>query len=121
MTAQTTNRPVLAVSAYTLGALQAGVLSGVVVAFGLQEIMVWIVENIDGINRPGTVFLAVHGVIGLALVVTGGMLLRLRPPRTRELDPASEGHGVTFVLAGAFGARSIWLFLKQAADASCSR
>jgi hypothetical protein len=105
-------RPTLTMSVYTLGVFLGGLLSGVVVALGLQEVTDWIVENIDGINQPGTVFLVVQGFIGIALIVMGTMLLRARPPRTLECDPASEAGSVTLVIAGTFALAIIGMFAR---------
>lgn len=108
-----TRRPILAASAYTLGVFLGGVLSGIVVAFGLHGIADWIVDSFDGINQPGSVYMTVQGLIGLALIVTGAWWFRTHPPRTRTVNAdARANSGVAFLVAGTFGMALVSMFTR---------
>lgn len=107
-----TRRPILAASAYALGVFLGGVLSGIVVAFGLHGIADWIVDSFDGINQQGSVYMTVQGIIGLALIVTGAWWFRTHP-RTRTVNAdARANSGVVFLLAGTFGMALVSMFTR---------
>ncbi len=107
-----TRRPVLVASAYTTGMFLGGVASGFAVAFALQEITAWFVENMDAITRPGPMFLALQAVIGLALVMTGVMLFRSRPPPNPAPSAERAAGGVTLVVVGAFTFALVSMFTR---------
>lgn len=71
-------QPKLAVSAYSGGVFAGGILSGIVVALGMQKITQWVVDHVDAINYPGPVFLSIQGLLGLLLVMVGIRLFRRR-------------------------------------------